>query len=157
MCLSERAVVCCTTLWLALCCNCQDNQAFVAIYTHYRHILYRINCTTRNMHKQRFSNYMVLELLTNKCVCFNATGKFYCWTAFESSVQLWNPESAVQGLCCRWRRLTERRRILTKTIKFQISELESLHKETRWIGLGCNIKLNTVADSITSRLRQEIM
>lgn len=52
VCLSERVVVCylALTLWLAHCCKCQDNQAFVAMDTHYRHILHHINYKARNMH-----------------------------------------------------------------------------------------------------------
>lgn len=51
VCLSESVVVCylALTLWLALCCNCQDNQAFVAVDRHYRHILHHKNYSARNM------------------------------------------------------------------------------------------------------------
>lgn len=52
VCLSERAVVCylAVTLWLALCCNLQVSQVFVAMDTHCRHILHHINYTARNMY-----------------------------------------------------------------------------------------------------------
>lgn len=29
-------------LWFVLCCNCKDNQAFVAMDTRYRHILHHM-------------------------------------------------------------------------------------------------------------------
>ncbi len=52
VCLSERAVVCFLALtpWLALCCNCQDNQTFVAVDRHYRHTLRHKNYSVSNLY-----------------------------------------------------------------------------------------------------------